>query len=356
MIAPKLRELRKISEDPCVTILINTHRTFPENKQDSIALKNALTEAEKRLLEHYEKRAVINIIQKLHELVESVDHNFNLESLALFASPETAEMLRLPIRVEPRVHIGQNFALRDVIRAVNRSTEYYILTLSQQMARLMMAFNDSLEIEYREQHVFPIKNNTLYTTDKMAKSAGADDTLTTEFFNRVDKHLVEQYKQYPLPVIIATEERNQQQYMEVADRKDIIIGFIHRNRDEEKPHEIIRDAWPVVDAWLAQQRLQTLGQLEHAQSQQKALSDLNDIFHAANEGRAELLLVERDYIQPARIVDGNLVFADDPNEEGVYDDIVDEIVDKVIDMGGRVVYLPEGTLEQYQKCALIVRY
>lgn len=356
MIAPKLRELRKINEDPCVTILVNTHRTFPENKQDSIALKNALTEAEKRLLEHYEKRAVIEIVQKMNALANSVDHNFNLESLALFVSPGSAEMLRLPIRVEPRVHIGQNFALRDVMRAVNRSTEYYILTVSQHMARLMMAFNDSLQIEYRENHVFPIKNNTLYTTDKLAKSAGADDTLTKEFFNRVDKHLVEQYKEYPLPVVVATEERNQQQYMEVADRKDIIIGFIHRNRDDEKPHEIIRDAWPVVDAWLAEQRLQTLGQLEHAQSQQKALSDLNDIFHAANEGRADLLLVERDYIQPARIVDSNLVFADDPNEEGVYDDIVDEIVDKVIEMGGRVVYLPEDALANYQKCALIVRY
>jgi hypothetical protein len=53
-----LTTLSKHQEEPAVTILISTHRTFPDNKQDSIHLKNLIAEAERRLYEQYHKRQV----------------------------------------------------------------------------------------------------------------------------------------------------------------------------------------------------------------------------------------------------------------------------------------------------------
>ncbi len=41
----QLQELATKKDSPCVTISLNTHRTYPDNTQDEILLKNLLKEA-----------------------------------------------------------------------------------------------------------------------------------------------------------------------------------------------------------------------------------------------------------------------------------------------------------------------
>jgi hypothetical protein len=45
----ELKDLKDVVSPGCVTIIMNTHRTKPENIQDPITLKNLVTEAEERL-------------------------------------------------------------------------------------------------------------------------------------------------------------------------------------------------------------------------------------------------------------------------------------------------------------------
>jgi hypothetical protein len=50
----KLQALATEKNTPCVSILLNTHRTHPDNVQDVILLKNLLKEAEERVLNEFE--------------------------------------------------------------------------------------------------------------------------------------------------------------------------------------------------------------------------------------------------------------------------------------------------------------
>jgi hypothetical protein len=352
----KLRQLRQAASDPSISILLNTHRTFPDNKQDEIVLKNLVQEAENRLLASYEKRDILPVIEKMKQLAASVDHRYNLDSLGLFISRDIAEAVKMPVSVTDRVNIGLNFAVREIVRAINQTERYYILSVSQQKARLLEAKNDQLVREITDDN-FPMPNDTLYSTHAFDRSlAGVEENYLREFFNRVDKAFVEVYKSNPLPTLLAADEQNHSHYNLIADIPDAIVAYLSGNRDNDKPHELIADAWPVMRAYNARQQDEALQQLDHAQSHQKFFSDIQDIYLAARDGRAELLLVEKGFLQPAVVSGDSVTIVAHANTDGALEDIVDDIIEMVMDNGGKVVYLEPGKLADYQKLALVTRY
>lgn len=352
----KLRQLRQAASDPSISILLNTHRTFPDNKQDEIVLKNLVQEAENRLLATHEKRDILPVIEKMKQLAASIDYRYNLDSLGIFVSRDTAESLRLPVSVTDRVNIGTNFAVREIVRAINQTERYYILSVSQQKARLLEAKNDQLTREITDDN-FPMTNDALYSTHALDRSlAGVEENYLREFFNRVDKAFVEVYRANPLPTVLAADEQNHSHYRQIADIPDAIVAYLSGNRDNDKPHELIAGAWPAMRAHNARRQDEALQQLDHAQSHQKAMSDIQDIFIAARDGRAELLLVEKGFLQPAVISGDSVKIVNDPNTTGAVEDIVDDIIEMVMDNGGKVVYLEPGKLTGYQKLALVARY
>src|SRR6478752_5226262 len=104
MINELFEKLKDIRSDVCVTIILNTHRTHPDNKKDPIQLKNLINEAEERLSAYNDKKLTKNIIDKLNQLSVTLNHSYhNKESLVIFANNDTLEYTRLPIHVEDRV-------------------------------------------------------------------------------------------------------------------------------------------------------------------------------------------------------------------------------------------------------------
>ena len=51
-----LKKLETVASSNCVTILLQTHRTSPDNDQDPILLKNLVRDAETRLLAELDKK------------------------------------------------------------------------------------------------------------------------------------------------------------------------------------------------------------------------------------------------------------------------------------------------------------
>ncbi len=354
----QLKKLKDIHAKCCVSILMNTHRTKPDNKQDPVLLKNLVTQAENRLLQTYDKRFAQPIIDRLKAKAASIRHNFNLDSLALFINDQgIAEYLRMPVKVEDRVVIDQTFATRDIVRAIHQQAAYYVLVLSRDKARLIHAASDAVVAEIGRP--FPMDKKNLYTTNKeeLTNKLGTDN-LIEEFFNRVDKAFHKVWEKNPLPVIVCTEERNYIHYLKVADRKHLVLGHLNRNRLDEKAHHIVPEAWPIVQDVLKRRNDQRLQELRHAVSTGKFLSDPAQIWVAIHEGRGQTLFVQHDYFQPAVISEGQirLVPVEQANQPGVIDDIIDEMIEAALRTGGDVVFLSKDQLKDFQGLALITRY
>ncbi len=351
-----LRALQAIESDPCVSILLSTHRTHPDNAQDPINLKNLVTQAEERLHKDYDKRHVAPIMEHINRAVSAMDHMNNLEGLALFANSDMARVVKLNIAVTDRVILDRNFATRDMMRDLQGGAHYYILTVSGHKSRLIEAFRDQVLVEYGAQHRFPMENRMYSTHASQRTQSGVEEDLMKEFCNRVDKAMQEVRAVQALPIIVAGDERNIEFMMAVVDDRSAYIGSIIGSPDEIKGHELAAKASVEVERVMTERRAKALELIASAQSAGKLSDDIGDIHRAVKEGRGGTLYIEEGYFQPARIDGDTVTLTNDPTEAGVIDDVIDELAENTMKFGGQVVFLPPGSLEAYRKVCLVLRY
>jgi hypothetical protein len=354
----KLKELKDIISESCVTIILNTHRTSPDNKKDSLRLKNLIKEAEERLYADESKRDAKQLVERLEELESEIDHSHNLESLVLFVNEDIAEYTRLPIAVEERVVIDHTFATRDLVRALHLETNYYVLVLSQQKVRLLEAFNDKVVSEI--DNPFPIENTQFYSTNKAELSNASRQTnLVAEFFNRVDKEVNKIRKENPLPVLICTEESNFHEYLKIADQKQSIFEtYLNKNRLDEKAHAIVIESWKIIQDYTIKKNNARKAELITAVSQNKFLSDTNEIWQAIKQGRIQTVFIEQGKFQPAIWENDQIEYVSDElkDKKEVVDDVYDELIEANMNYGGDVVFLPKGELSKFNGFGAITRY
>jgi hypothetical protein len=355
----KLKELKKINSENCVTLVLNTHRTAPDNQKDVILLKNLIKETEERLLQETDKKSAQSIVEHLSKLESEIDHNHNLESLMLFVNVEkgVSEFMRLPVAVTDRVIIGDTFATRDLLRAIHLNSNYYVLVLSQQKVRLIQAFNDEAIKEFTSP--FPIENTELYTTGIENSNASRQTSLLAEFFNRIDKEVNKIRKVSPLPVMICSEDGSFHDYLKIADEKHSIYEMhLNGNRLEEKAAAIVKEAWPILKEHVVSKNNARKSELDEAVGTGRFLSDVNDIYQAINEGRIQTLFVQQGLFQPA-VMDKDfiqLLVDKDEKQAGMIDDIFDELIEFNLNHGGDAVFLPAGTLDEFNGFGAITRY
>ena len=351
-----LKKLKDVTSDCCVTIILQTHRTLPENEKDPIVLKNLIKEAEARLLATCDRSLASGIVDKINKMAEDINHRHNLESLIIFANEDIAEYTRLPVVVENRVVVDKTFATRDIVRALHHEASYYLLVLSRDRARLIEAFNDNVVREIETG--FPMINTGLNPVQRTEAAVGNRPTnLLLEFFNQVDKQLNEVHKENPLPVIICTEESNYPEYVKTADRKEIIAGKLNGNRMQEKAHHIVDAAWPVVQKLILEENKQRLAELHAAVSSRNFFTDFNDIWQAVNNGQGKTLFVKKGYFQHAKLENNTIeLVSPEQAEQANVDDIIDEMIEKNLEFGGDTVFVSGDDLEKFQGLVLVTRY
>ena len=352
-----LKKLKDFQGSTCVTITLKTHRTKPDSLKDESVLKQLIKEVEERLHKELEKRTVWSIMENLNNLTAEIDHNYNMEGLVIFVNEEIAEFTRLPIELENRTIVDQSFATRDLVRAMHLESNYYVLILNRDDARMLEAHNDRFIRELSTP--FPIYNDLLKpNSTKEASNATKQGNLTQEFFNRLDKIVQEIMLSEPLPIVIVGEPANFADFMKVVDNSDLYYGNLPKNLSKTSVHEVVKESWDVVQEIIVKRKKEALDGLKKAVSEGKFKSDVTDIWHAIINGKGKTLFVQKGLYQPAVLVEGSIKLLDevDAHLPGVIDDIIDEMIEVNMKYGGEVVFLNESELKDFQGLALITRY
>lgn len=354
----KLQLLGKESGTPCVTISFNTHRTHPDNEQDRIVLKKLLKEAEAKVIEDYGKRPMAALLHKLESVADTIDINYNLDSLHLFLSNDTEEIIRTtwPVQ-ENEVYVGEHFMVRPLIKAVNRSEDYYILELSEGGVHLYEALNEHVTGEVTNED-FPFGPTPHYIIDSdKASDPKQVDNMAREYFNKVDKAVVRAEQESGLPVVVVSTRGNYDLLRQVADVPHIYLAHVPLNYNEAKPHQLSEKAWEAIKDAQYQKRTAAITELHQAVGDGQVLTDLQEIYRAALDGRGDLLVVNQDYSLPV-IMTGDRTFdlAEDIHAPGVDKDVISTISWNVLSQGGRVVYTDQKELDDLGKVALKARY
>lgn len=329
----------------CVTIILNTHKTTPENQKDPILLKNLISETSKRIEAEYDAKTAKSYTEKLTELAATIDHYHNDNGLMLFVNEDIAEYLRIPTHPTQRIVIDDTFATKSILRALNKDTEYYALVLAGGKAKMLEASSGEFISEIHDEGI-PFNDEKLYNVSR------------DEFFNRVDKAVVKVRTKKPHQIVILSDENNFHQYMKVADYPNIIMGHIHLKNYDEKPANQIKEIWPFISELTKAKQSARIAELEHAVSAGTCITDINEIWSAVREGRGRTIFVEEGFYLPVSNEDGKLtpIDASEISTKHDIDDITDEMIEYTLKFGGDVVFTERGTMKAFQKIALVTRF
>ncbi|MBK9254712.1 MAG: hypothetical protein IPM42_04430 [Saprospiraceae bacterium] len=357
-IRQKLEKLGTEKNEPCVTISMNTHRTHPDNARDEILLKNLLKEAEERVINEYGKRPVAALLEKMASLPPEIDVNFNLDSLHIYLSNDTKEIVKSPWPSnDDSVHISETFSIRPLIKMYNRSEEYLLMVLSQSGVQLYDVMNEGITSEIRNDD-FPFSENRHYNThsDKGSDPKHLDD-LVREFLNKVDKAVVKVHNETGLDCVIICTEDNHSRLLQVADKPNIYIGYASIDYNNVAQHHLSSQSWAIIKELQHVRRSEAIGEVKDAVSSGRVITDLQEIYQAAIDGRGDLLIVLQDYSQPVLMTgERTFVISVESTGQDVIDDITSIIAWEVMSKKGRVIFTDQDDINELGNIVLKTRY
>lgn len=354
----KLERLASERSNPCVTISMNTERTYPNNQKDLVELTKLLLDASVHVTSEFAQFDVSHLLEKIDNLENEIDLKFNLDSIHIFISDTTTEIVKSswPI-LKNVVSVAENFVIKPLIKDLNRMEEYMILVLSQSDVRLLHAINDSIAEEIQGED-FPFDKNPYFLNNPDKSSDGKQaDNLVREFFNKIDKALVKIHYKTEMNVVVICTESNWSRLKQVADKPSIYLGNLNISYNDTAKHSLASEAWEIVVAIQKEGRALAIQEILEAEGHDKVITNLLDIFIAVKGGRGDLLITRDGYHQPVKM-NGQYSFdlATDVSLPGVIDDITSDIAWEVISKKGRAIYTSQEEFKSMGNIALKVRY
>ncbi|HEX6790808.1 MAG TPA: hypothetical protein VF247_05825 [Candidatus Krumholzibacteria bacterium] len=223
-------------------------------------------------------------------------------------------------------------------RAVKLSTHYYVLSLSDRTNRLYEAFRDSL-IDI-ENTWFPMASSrTLAQPD-------LNDAQLRSLLIRVDHHFGHYYTQDPLGMVLAGSSRSQEMFSAVTRYSGVIIGRTTGDVSSTSVNDLGSIVWPIVKGVMASAGQKLERELEAAILAHNIASGIDAVRRSVEAGVGATLLVEESYRLPP---------PESSSLEDDTDNVVDVVIDGVLSLGGNVIFLENGSLERFQRIALILR-
>jgi hypothetical protein len=357
-IKQKLEKLALENNPVCVTISLNTHKTHPDNQSDIVLIKNLLSEAKDRVINEFGKRDVANLLENIASIDKEIDVNYNLDSLHIFLSNDTKEIIRSSWGTNQNsVHISDSFNIRSLIKSYNRSQEYYILLLSQSGVHLYSALNEMITDEVKNED-FPYPENNLYSTHKGNESDPKhQDNIVREFLNRVDKAVMKIHNDNGLRIVVICTEDNYSRLMQVTDNANVYYGYVHINYNNTTKHHISIQGWNMIKNIQQESRKNAISEIKEAVSTGKVFTDLQEIYQASIDGNGDLLIVNSDFEQPVKMTsDRTFELITDKTQDGAIDDIVSRIAWNVMSKKGRVIFTASYELSDLGSIVLKTRY
>jgi peptide subunit release factor 1 (eRF1) len=333
---------------PCVTLTMPTGRSMPANAEDPIRLKNLVTEASNRLTEELGKRPAQAALANLQKAAESVDHDKNMDGLAIFANETVEIVLKTRFPLHEKLTIDDRFSLRPIMRAERRAEPYSVLVLSLQDAKLFEGCREDL-YEVRG-HGFPAENKGAGGASKVPggpgvnRTAAVDDSRSRFVRECLDK--VAAIPGQPAQIIVTGTEEILSAMAEQIPATLDLMATLAGNYTLENPAALGKKAFEALRDARRIHAQDLLDRLDKARSAQRWESGVQAIAPLALDGRVELLVCGFDHEAPGRFDEStrSMVLIERPHDWKDSDDAVEWIVQRVLQSGGTVRFIEDDLL------------
>jgi hypothetical protein len=145
-------------------------------------------------------------------------------------------------------------------------------------------------------------------------------------------------------------------FKEMMDDDHLVINHLNGNFDRWSAQEIIREAYPLVEAYMQNKIKNYVSNIENVQSAHLASYDLNEIYRNISSGNVNKLYMANNLSLKGKVVNDRLVIdapdTNDPNSQ----ELTINIIKKTEESKGNIIFVEDELLEEYEGIVLVRRY
>ncbi len=316
-----LKALAETQADPCISLFMPTFRFESDQEQNPIRLKNLLKEARQQLKASDRREDEIEALLKPVQatLDDSAFWRDLSDGLAIFLTPDSASMYRLPLPLDELVVVGKRFHLKPLFPLIASNNRYYVLALSQNEVRLYQGTHFALsEVEAKEipksiteALAFDDPEKTLqeHTANRAGGrrdaafhgQGGDEDDGSAEphsdlrrFFDQIDNGVRDVLAGENAPLVLAGVGYYLPIYRSANKYPHLVEDNIAAGNPEHlHPKELHEKTWTIVEPIFAEAQQDAVDQFHqrHGNGGGLASADLHEIIPASVFSRVDTLFV-----------------------------------------------------------------
>ena len=354
-----------------MSVIMPMHRLSPARMQNAEIHRKAMRKAKNALKR---QRFTAEITELLLNNLDGLNKKFKpehaMDGLGLFVSPKVVELVHFPFPVMEKVIIDKTFETRDLHYLNQLLTPYYLLTIGKKRISLYAAKGDDLS-EIKDGH-FPMEYEEEYEYARPSRGASYGNALkgfekdksvmenirTLAFFRKATQHLAQYINKPDVPLLVAGTRTQLAGFTHTSGLSDHIAGTVTGSFSHKNFENLHHKAWMGIISFMQRQIKERIREIAGKGKPGKLAKGIQEVWQAAYEGRGLLLLVEKDYMQPSYLRDGDPILYMRP-PKGNYTlvpDAVDEIIETVFSKGGQVIFTEDRNLRGFDSIALTLRY
>jgi len=355
-----LQQLAQHQEYPCVSLLMPTHRSHPENAVDPLTFKNLVKELKNQLGQEHQLLAPL---EKLYE--DRNFWNYQDSGLAIYISSHIFKVFSLPVRLPSLSIVADSFHVKPLYRYFQEQISFQLLALNQNDVRLFegdcysiksveisgkvpLTMEEALGSELTDNHL-----NTAFSTGNGSRKQANQGTGNVvhgyleksseqqhdaeRFFRAVDKSVYEHFsKPSGLPLILASLPEHQTLFRTSSKNPLLMTTGITQNAADLSPERLKELACEALAPLQEELVKDVLQRQQSAASSRKSNWELSEVIKDALDGKIDTLLLEEN-----RIIKGRILTEErrlEYTEEGT-DDILDDLAAIVIEKAGNIILL-----------------
>jgi hypothetical protein len=370
----EIEEILDHKEEFCVSIILPTHRLMPDRFQDKLVFKKIVSEVKNLLIEKSKEsqKDISNVIENLEKQYEQIDFNHSLDGLGIFVSSTISKSIRFPFSVVEKISISDKFYVRDLLYYNQTMFDYYVLSLQENEVRLFEGLGSKLnevhntdfpleyiiEYEYSDASRITSNGSTVFKQFEKDKTE-IQEIRMKDFFKKADKKLVN-YEYFGRPILLAGDKRLITDYLQLTKNLNNVIGKIQGNFNVDILQDFSVKAWGEVQRSFRTAHNNLLSTLPDLVGSEMIAVGISDVWRTAAEGKGLELIVEKDLIKPAYFSSDKYLMklnqqANDESYKRI-NDLVETIIETVLSKNGRVVFVENGSMGNFDGIALKLRY
>lgn len=362
IISPEINELMEtIHYRPAVSIIMPFEPKMSAKSALAHSLQAATDKVEKELLENYPDEVSILVMQKLRDIIRSLNYSTHKRSIAIYVSPVFERVIYLDMLVEERITVDDSFEIRDLVLCRKQAHKYLVLLLNGKESRIYLADEDCFTriVSTTPESVYAYINEVPEKVANFSDLAGRREKTMHKFLHYIDNGLAIILNAYQLPLFVLGPERMVGHFKNITKHNTSIIDYVYGSYQDATEKDLQEILGPHVADWKGMKQKELFNKIEEAAGKKKLAVGIRDVWRRAVNHNGRLLILEKDYLYAAEhgSSDDIIYKAIKPyNKFSTIKDAVDDVIEKVLENGGEVEFVERDVLKDYQHIAMLQYY